>query len=201
MRARRGGVLALVALALACASTAPPPAQPAAAAPVLEGPPIEPFRVLAPTERVPAFSVTDTAGKRLDSSALIGRRAFVVVFFATWCDVCELKLPEVRRAAAAFADVTTLYVSIDEPASWPAVPAYLERHGLEGSVVRAESFPRFALAYAPLQTVPAVAVIGRNGYLVDYQVGWGRHHGRRLLAACQVARRIPVDAPPFLATP
>ncbi len=190
----------LALLACSCATAAPSPSSPRAKpAVVQEEPSSEPFRVLSPVERVPEFRVTDSSGRHFDSRTLIGQRAFAVVFFATWCNVCEMKLPEVQRVAAPFGDdVTLIYVSVDEPQSWSDVPAYLARQGVRTGVVRAESFPRFAVAYDPLQTVPVVAVVGKNGYLVDYQVGWGRSHERRLHAALQVARRIPRDAPAFL---
>lgn len=62
-----------------------------------------------------------------------------------------------------------------------------------------EAHRRFSLAYDPSQPVPVVAVIGRNSYLVGYQIGFSQRHGRRLLAALTVADRTPADAPPFLA--
>jgi peroxiredoxin len=168
-----------------------------ACAPEPEAPrPIEvprgPFRVLSPRESVPPFRLVATDGSVLDSDELVGKRPFVVVFFTTWCGVCELKLPEVRAVAEREAkNVTFVGVPIDDADTWDQVSDYVERHGLQFPIVRGEDFPRFALAYDPLQTVPVVAVVGRDGYLVDYQIGWGPGHARRLRAAVDVARSVP----------
>lgn len=190
------------ALALAaCAGGQPEPrsrAAPLEAPPPEPEPESEPFRVLSPKERVPDFRVSSADGKSFASKAWIGREPFVLVFFATWCRVCDLKLPLVAEALAPHPDLAVLVVSLDDADSWEEVPAFLKRVGLHHPVVRGTSFPRFALAYDPLQTVPVVAVVGRNGYLVDYQVGFSRSHGPRLAAALELAVRMSTDAPPFL---
>lgn len=148
--------------------------------------------MLSPREPVPPFKLVATDGSVLDSNALVGRRPFVVVFFTTWCHVCELKLPLVREMAlASGADVTFVGVPIDDEQTWHEVDGYVRRHGLEFPIVRGAWFPRFALAYDPLQTVPVVAVIGKDGYLVDYQIGWARSHAPRLRAAVEEAKRDP----------
>lgn len=149
-----------------------------------------PFRVLSPREPVPPFKLVTTDGRVLDSDALIGRRPFVVVFFTTWCLVCELQLPLVREAAErAGPEVVFVGVPIDDAGTWNQVARTVRRHGLDFPIVRGEWFPRFSMAYDPLQTIPVVAVIGRDGYLVDYQVGWRPAHRRRLLAAVELAKR------------
>lgn len=159
-----------------------------------EGPrPVEPvlgpFRVLSPREPVPPFRLIATDGTELDSERLVGKRPFVVVFFTTWCGVCEIKLPLVREVAEQHArEVAFIAVSIDGPETWREVAPAMRRHALDFPVVRGEWFPRFALAYDPLQTVPVVAVVGKDGFLVDYQVGWASNHRQRLHAAIAVAR-------------
>jgi thiol-disulfide isomerase/thioredoxin len=176
-------VLMLVSLA-ACArgSESADPARPVEQV-------LGPFRVLGPREPVPPFRLIASDGSLLDSDALIGKRPFVIVFFTTWCEVCELKLPIVREVASRHgSQVTFVGVSIDEPETWHRVAPMMRRHGLDFPVVRGEWFPRFALAYDPLQTVPVVAVVGKDGYLVDYQIGWGADHRRRLHAAVALAR-------------
>jgi peroxiredoxin len=157
----------------------------------------QPFRVLSPSERVPDFRVVATDGSVIDSSTLVGKEPFVLVFFATWCNVCELKLPEVTSVLAGTERIPVIGVSVDDKETWERVPSFVARHRLAFPTVRGTSFPRFALAYDPLQTVPVVAVIGRNGYLVDYQIGWASSHRSRLAAAIEVGRRIAPDAPPL----
>lgn len=162
----------------------------------------EPFRTLSPTERVPGFRVRTTRGESIDSTELVGKRPFVVVFFATWCGVCEMKLPVLARALEVVGgDIPVVSVGVDEPDTWHRVDGYLARLGFSHPTVRATDFPRFSTAYDPLATVPAVAVVGQNGYLVDYQLGYGPSPPRRLLLALRVARDIPRDAPPLLSRP
>jgi peroxiredoxin len=160
--------------------------------------PGEPFRVLGPHELAPAFQVVAVDGTRIDSSSLIGHEPFVVVFFATWCHVCELKLPETAELLREGAPIQVVGVSLDAPGDYAAVPGFTKRMSFSFPVVRGDDFPRFALAYDPMQTVPVVAVVGANGYLVDYQIGYSATHRARLAAALEVARSMPPDAPPFL---
>lgn len=195
---------ALLCLCLAACAAPPGPAR---AAGVATPPPPEPepesfpFRTLSPSERVPAFRVASVDRRWFESSAWVGKEPFVVVFFATWCRVCELVLPLVSQALAPHPDLPVLLVSLDDADTWQGVPGFLQRFRLTQPLVRGTSFPRFSSAYDPLETVPAVAVIGRNGYLVDYQVGYAASHGPRLAAAIELAVRMPRDAPPFLQAP
>ncbi|MCA9598772.1 MAG: TlpA family protein disulfide reductase [Myxococcales bacterium] len=176
----------LVLLLSGCGEAAPP--APATAAPSVEPEPArEPFRVVSPEERVPEFHVRATDGTVFDSDALVGKRPFVVVFYATWCSVCEMKLPVVRHVLEGHPEIPVIGVALDEADTWRAVPGYVARHSLAFPTVRGERFPRFALAYDPFQSVPAVAVVGKSGYLIDYQIGFSQSHERRLRGALEVA--------------
>jgi len=200
---RRRDALSVLALAAlpGCAGARRPAAE-SASEPVPEPEPeTEPFRVLAPTERVPGFRVVDSAGAPTSARELIGNQAFVVAFFATWCRVCEMKLPILGEALRDQTALRLLLVSLDEQDSLGRVPSFLARVGLARPFVHGLRYPRFALSYDPLETVPALAVVGRNGYLVDYQVGYSTRHQPRLQAAIEVAGRLAPDAPPFLGDP
>lgn len=198
----RSAFALLAALLAACApgSSARPEA-PSRAPPPEPEPETRPFRTLSPSERVPDFRIVTTEGARLGSNELVGKTPFVVVFFATWCQVCEMKLPVVAEVIKPHRDLPVLMVSLDDADTWDRVPSFLGRFQLPRSVVRGTTYPRFSLAYDPLETVPVVAVVGRNGHLVDYQVGHSSTHGARLAAALEIAVRMPADAPPFLASP
>lgn len=147
---------------------------------------------------VPDFQLRTEQGRALDSRRLVGERAFVVVFFATWCAVCDLKLPLLRRALATTAPVAVIGVSVDDPQTWPRVAPYLRRHGLTSMpLVRAQRYPAFAISYNPFSTVPLVVVVGKNGGLVDYQIGYAPNDEQRLEAAVRLAKRIgPLKSAP-----
>lgn len=140
---------------------------------------------------VPVFHVRSTDGRSFDSDALVGDRAFLVVFFASWCPVCEKKLPFVKKALDKLGPLTVILVSADEPETFHQVLGYLRRHGLSHlPVVRATKYPAFALSYDPFSLVPLVVVVGRNGGLVDFQMGITADDSGRLVKAVQLARTI-----------
>lgn len=194
--AKRGGTPCLLIALWGCSPAAP--ARPELATPEERGSPEEPFRVLSPYEPAPKFDVVASDGTRFDSEELLGKKPFVLVFFATWCRVCEMKVPEAAAVLREAAPMTVIGVSLDEPEDADQVPGFLARHRFSFPTVSGTAHPRFALAYDPLQTVPVVAVIGPNGYLIDYQIGYSVTHRSRLAAALEIARRMPRDAPPFL---
>jgi hypothetical protein len=145
---------------------------------------------------VPGFRVQAVDGQTLDSEQLVGNRPFVVMFYATWCQMCDLKMPHVRRALDALGPVTVIGVSLDDPDSWPKARVYLNEFGLRVPVVRASRYPRFAISYNPFEMVPLVVVVGRNGGLVDYQMGYAPNDRDRLIDAVKLARRIGPLADP-----
>ncbi|HEY6727527.1 MAG TPA: TlpA disulfide reductase family protein [Polyangiaceae bacterium] len=150
---------------------------------------------------VPEFSVESHDGKQLRSVDLVGHEPFVVVFFATWCQVCDMKLPVLKGVFDEIGPVTTIMVSVDDAETWPHVPGYLKEHDVKFPVVSALAYPRFSASYNPFQAVPLVVVVGQNGGLVDYQMGFADTHQKRLSDAIRMARTIGplkagVTAPP-----
>jgi len=175
------------------------PALDATLALYLEPEPITPTRITLDDIRfvgmddgpVPDFRLRAVSGQWFDSRQLVGERAFVVVFFATWCRVCDLKLPLLKRAVSSAGPVTVIGVSVDDRQTWPKVDPYVRRHGLrEMPVVPALRYPMFAISYNPFSTVPLVVVVGKNGGLVDYQLGYEPNDERRLEAAVRLAKNI-----------
>jgi thiol-disulfide isomerase/thioredoxin len=139
---------------------------------------------------VPEFSVQSQDGTTLDSRDLVGVEPFVVMFFATWCQACEMKMPVLKQVVEELGPVKTILVSVDSAETWPQVPGYLKEQNLHFPVVSALSYPRFFASYNPFQAVPLVVVVGRNGGLVDYQMGFADTHEKRLADAIRQARSI-----------
>lgn len=54
--------------------------------------------------RAPAVVVPSLDGPPVDLGSLIGRKPFLLEFWATWCEVCEALLPTVRSAQRAYGD-------------------------------------------------------------------------------------------------
>ncbi len=138
--------------------------------------------------RVPPFRVLTDSGHRFDSESFLGRRAFIVVFFASWCEYCASELQSLRRALDQAGPLPIIMVSLDGPSTWDTVPDYLRSFGFSEPFVRAADYPLFALGYDPFETVPLVVIVGKNGELVDYELGYDADHERRLLVALRRAK-------------
>lgn len=139
---------------------------------------------------VPDFELRAADGTRLNSRDLLGREPFVVAFVATWCEVCERKLTSLRRALEQVGPMVTIPVMADGPETWPDVHEYLAAFGIRQAPVAATEHPDFALSYNPFATVPLLVIVGRNGGLVDYQLGDEPEHDARLVASLELARTI-----------
>jgi len=144
---------------------------------------------IAPDERVPDFLLASERCEIFDSRALVGKQPFVVVFFASWCSVCEHKMPAIRAALEERGEeLTSLFVSLDEDEGWAGTEQFLARHGLvPTSAVVGRDFLSFSLGYNPFRSVPVVVVVGRSGRVVDVQVGVHDGDDERLDEALDVA--------------
>jgi thiol-disulfide isomerase/thioredoxin len=185
----RGASLAVVALLGACSPAALPERAPIAQATELRRsfPNAEPEcrvarqvelreapRAIAPGERVPEFLLATKACQVFDSHELVGKVPFVVVFFASWCSVCEHKVPLLRDALREReGQVTSLWISLDDATGDSAeTDAFLERNELaQRSAVSGRDFLGFSLGYNPFRSVPVVVVVGRSGRVVVVQIG------------------------------
>ena len=144
---------------------------------------------------VPDFEL-NAAGTAYRSQQLVGQRPFVVLFFATWCEACGLKLQSMQRALAETGPMPLIPVSVDGPETWQGVRPYLDSYGIHDPAVRATDYPSFAFSYNPFETVPLVVIVGRNGGLADYQLGYDSEQDSRLLASLRLAKTIGPLAKP-----
>jgi thiol-disulfide isomerase/thioredoxin len=158
--------------------------------PVLVPPQLEqaPARI-EPDQRVPDFLLASERCEIFDSRQLVGKQPFVVVFFASWCSVCEHKMPLIRHALEERGDeITPLFVSLDDAEGWADTEQFLARNGLvPTSAVAGRDYLGFSLGYNPFRSVPVVVVVGRSGHVVDVQVGVRDGDGDRLDEALDIA--------------
>ncbi len=148
--------------------------------------PIPPPRIVQ--VRAPDFEVFAQGGVRYSSKTLLGKQPFVAVFFATWCDYCQGELSTMQRALQQVGPMPVIPVSVDGPETWAKVPAYLASFGIHAPAVRASHYRRFAATYNPADILPSVAIVGRNGAIVDYVRGYDPAQADRLLAALRQAK-------------
>lgn len=149
----------------------------------------EPPELITPEERVPDFLLASEGCEIFDSRELVGKRPFVVVFFASWCTVCEHKMPLLRAALEERSDdLTSLFVSLDDATGFRETQAFLARHGLvPTSAVAGRDFLGFSLGYNPFRSVPVVVIVGRSGRVVDVQIGVREGDAIRLVQALDLA--------------
>lgn len=151
---------------------------------------------------VPPFRLQTAREQVVDSTTLVGSRPFAILFFATWCGVCDLKLDALRAALARYSDFTVIGVSVDDESTWRNVPGYLREHGVDMPVASALEHPTFTLSYNPFGTVPLLVVVGRNGGLVDYQLGYEADDVQKVMASLELAKTIgPLANPPASTAP
>lgn len=146
-------------------------------------------QLIARDERVPEFLLSSQRCEIFDSQRLVGKQPFVVVFFASWCTVCEHKMPVLRQALSdRTGELTSLFVSLDDADGWAGTEAFLDRHGLgPTSAVAGRDFLGFSLGYNPFRSVPVVVIVGRSGRVVDVQIGVREGDGARLEQALDMA--------------
>lgn len=150
---------------------------------------------------VPPFELSVAGGGTLSSKSLVGRRPFVVAFFATWCKYCGAKLASLQRAFEHTGSMQVVPVSVDGPETWDSVPGYLRAFGVSEPAVRATDEPQFAFSYNPFSTIPLLVIVGKNGGLVDYQLGHEPKHEQRLPDSLRLAQTIRPLAETKSATP
>jgi thiol-disulfide isomerase/thioredoxin len=79
--------------------------------------------------KAPPVVINDLDGRPVDLAQYIGRKPYLLEFWATWCSVCEELLPKVKAAHAAYgAKVEFLGVNVTVNQTKERVRRYLERH-------------------------------------------------------------------------
>ncbi len=77
----------------------------------------------------PAVTVRDLDGKSVDLGHYIGKKPIFLEFWATWCELCEELLPQVRAAKATYGDrVEFIGVNVAVNQTRDRVRRYLEKH-------------------------------------------------------------------------
>jgi len=79
--------------------------------------------------KAPAVVVPALDGPPVDLGSLIGRKPFLLEFWATWCEICEGLLPTVRQAHQAFGDQVEFFgVNVTVNQTPDRVRKYLATH-------------------------------------------------------------------------
>jgi thiol-disulfide isomerase/thioredoxin len=205
MSFERAAVAVVAVLLAACAQQAPPEHAPTTvtSSPAARAAPASAFaQSVVPLEvllrdiqgttnvRVPEFELLAANGGVYASRDLVGKKPFVAVFFATWCDFCQPELRAVQRALAQVGPVPVIPISADGPETWDSVPAYLAAFGIHAAPVRATEHRRFFSVYNPSDSLPSLAIVGQSGTLVDYIHGYDPANAERLVSSLRQAKTV-----------
>ncbi len=115
--------------------------------------------------KAPVVTVADLDGKVVDLGRYIGKKPLFLEFWATWCELCEELLPQIRAAHATYgSEVEFLGINVTVNQSHDRVRRYLEQHkppfrtlyDAEGVSTRAYQVP--ATSY--------VVIVDRGGKVV-----------------------------------
>jgi hypothetical protein len=152
----------------------------------------ESVEIIQPDRPVPDFHVATVGCTPLHAHELIGPKPLVILFYSSWCRVCEQKLPAVKRALDRIGnEATTFAVALDDDETWARAEPFLARYGIEVPLVRGDRFQRFSLGYNPFRSIPVVVVVGRDGLPIDLQLGASPFDENRLLGAVAVGKSRP----------
>lgn len=133
-------------------------------------------------EMAPAWIVTDDRKNTLSLASLAGS-VVVMDFWATWCGPCEASIPNMQALSREYREKPVKVVGLTWNESGDA-RAYFEKNG-----VTYPTFPGDSLADAygvNTSGIPAVFVIGPDGRVVDFLIGYsGRETDRKLREAVE----------------
>jgi thiol-disulfide isomerase/thioredoxin len=77
----------------------------------------------------PAVSVRDLDGNTVDLGQYIGKKPMLLEFWATWCELCEQLLPQIRGAQAAYGSaVEFIGINVTVNQTPARVRRYLQEH-------------------------------------------------------------------------
>jgi thiol-disulfide isomerase/thioredoxin len=79
--------------------------------------------------KAPAVTINDLDGKPVDLGTVLGKKAVLLEFWATWCPLCKALLPQLGRVRDAFGDrVELIGVNVTVNDSKDRIRRYLAEH-------------------------------------------------------------------------
>ena len=132
---------------------------------------------------LPAFTVTDSAGKTFDTAAMKGR-VMVVNFWATWCGPCRSEIPRLEKEIweAHKAD-GLIVIGISRGEQMDLVKGFVAKNGMTYQIAvdpDRKIYDRFASA-----GIPRSYVVGRDGKITFQSLGYQAQEFDQLKAAVQ----------------
>lgn len=84
---------------------------------------------IAVGSKAPAIVVNDLDGKPVDLGLVLGKKAVLLEFWATWCALCKALLPQLEAVKKAYGDqIDIIGINVTVNDSKGRVRRYLEEH-------------------------------------------------------------------------
>lgn len=135
---------------------------------------------------IPNFALEDLNGNRVELADFAGKR-IVINFWATWCKYCVTEMDDFEKLSAAYAgsaDMVILMVNATdgEQETREKAVAFLKEKGYKSMQVYFDN-GLYASAIFGVNSLPCTFVIGKDGYLEDYRIGYCTYDEMAALAA------------------
>ncbi len=120
----------------------------------------------------PAFTLTDTDGKKVSLGDLKGHPV-VVNFWATWCGPCKLEMPWFQEFATKYKPqgLVILGLSQDQGISPAEVAHAAKKIGVSYPVLMPDGKDRVANSYGGVDYLPETFYVDRSGKVVSVNAG------------------------------
>jgi peroxiredoxin len=117
----------------------------------------------------PDFSVEFLNGEKFTLSDQVGRKVFILNFFATSCDPCTEEMPELVRYFEKHKNEPFLMIGIDADEPESAVLDFVRDHGVTYPV-SIDRGGELQKAFS-VRSLPTTVFIGADGLVQTYEVG------------------------------
>lgn len=120
-------------------------------------------------KRLPAFTMTDTNGKKVTNKSLRGK-VVLIDFWATWCAPCVAASPMMNRLQRKYASqgLVILGANVMDNSADAAVK-YKKKHGYTYTFTTGGEKLQGALS---IQGLPCFVFVNRKGVIADIQTAW-----------------------------
>lgn len=128
----------------------------------------------------PSFKVQSLDGRTQDLAELKGK-VVLLDFWTTWCGPCRREMPDLDKLYKEYRDSGLVLLGLDVAEDREIVEQYLKKSGVSYAIALT-SGTDLVSAYK-VSAFPTHVLIGRDGTIVDYQVGSGGPEALRSLLA------------------